>query len=189
MARILIAEDERDIRDLVDFTLKFAGYEVYTAANGLEALELAPQVMPDLILLDVRMPHMTGYEACRALKQLETVKDIPVVFLSAKGQDIEMQVGLEAGAVDYILKPFAPDDLARRVAEILQAYPCIAPDAAGAELTGPVAAGPEASAGQPATTVAGPDTAGQTTPPAAETGPESMPGDKPTGLTATDETG
>jgi len=131
MAKILIAEDERDIRDLVSFTLTFAGYEVHTAANGREALELAPQLMPDLILLDVRMPHMTGYETCQALKQLDPVKDIPVVFLSAKGQDVEMQAGLNAGAVDYILKPFSPDDLARRVTEILEQWG-VPPVAAGA---------------------------------------------------------
>lgn len=119
MAKILIAEDERDIRDLVEFTLKFAGHEVHKAANGAEAVELAPEVKPDLILMDVRMPRMTGYEACRELKQRDDVKDIPVVFLSAKGQDVEMQTGLEAGAVAYILKPFAPDDLTRRVSEIL----------------------------------------------------------------------
>ncbi len=120
MARILIAEDERDIRDLVEFTLKYAGHEVFKASNGQEAVELAPQVMPDLILMDVRMPKMTGYEACRALKATDEVSDIPVVFLSAKGQDVEMKAGLEAGAIDYILKPFAPDELARRVSEILQ---------------------------------------------------------------------
>ncbi len=120
MARILIAEDERDNRDLVEFTLKFAGHEVFKAANGAEAVELAPGVKPDLILMDVRMPRMTGYEACRALKEMDDVKDIPVVFLSAKGQDVEMKTGLEAGAIDYILKPFAPDELTRRVAEILQ---------------------------------------------------------------------
>ncbi|MBN2469143.1 MAG: response regulator [Anaerolineae bacterium] len=120
MAKILIAEDERDIRDLVEFTLKFAGHEVHKAANGAEAVELAPEVKPDLILMDVRMPRMTGYEACRELKQRDDVKHIPVVFLSAKGQDVEMQAGLEAGAIAYILKPFAPDDLTRRVGEILQ---------------------------------------------------------------------
>jgi DNA-binding response OmpR family regulator len=119
MARILIAEDERDIRDLVEFTLKYAGHDVFKASNGAEAVELAPSVKPDLILMDVRMPKMTGYEACRALKDMDTVREIPIVFLSAKGQDVEMQTGLEAGAIDYILKPFAPDELTRRVAEIL----------------------------------------------------------------------
>jgi CheY-like chemotaxis protein len=120
MAKILIAEDERDIRDLIEFTLKYAGHEVYKAGNGAEAVELAPGVQPDLIMMDVRMPKMTGYEACRRLKEMDETRHIPVVFLSAKGQDVEMQTGMEAGAVEYILKPFAPDELTRRVAEILR---------------------------------------------------------------------
>lgn len=119
MAKILIAEDERDIRDLIEFTLKYAGHEVFKAANGVEAVELALDVMPDLIMMDVRMPRMTGYEACRRLKEMDSVANIPVVFLSAKGQDAEMQTGLDAGAVAYILKPFAPDELNRRVTEVL----------------------------------------------------------------------
>lgn len=122
MAKILIAEDERDIRDLVQFTLQFAGHEVVTANNGSMAVDLAPQVMPDLILMDVRMPKMTGYEACRALKNIEAVANIPVVFLSAKGQESEIDQGLDAGAYEYILKPFAPDYLTRRVAEILAQF-------------------------------------------------------------------
>lgn len=119
MASILVAEDERDIRELIAFTLQFAGHQVSQAANGAEAVELAPQIKPDLIMMDVRMPKMTGYEACRALKEIEEVKNIPVVFLSAKGQDDEVANGIEAGAVAYILKPFAPDELARRIGEIL----------------------------------------------------------------------
>lgn len=122
MAKILIAEDERDIRDLVEFTLKFAGHEVVVASNGAMAVELAPEVMPDLILMDVRMPKMTGYEACRALKQIDAVAQIPVVFLSAKGQEGEIEQGLGAGAYEYILKPFAPDHLQQRVGEILKQF-------------------------------------------------------------------
>ena len=122
MARILIAEDERDIRDLIEFTLTFAGHQVFKAANGAEAVELAPKVMPDLIMMDVRMPRMTGYEACRQMKQMDKVKDIPVVFLSAKGQESEIDTGLDAGAYDYILKPFAPSDLTTRVGEILAKF-------------------------------------------------------------------
>jgi DNA-binding response OmpR family regulator len=122
MAKILIAEDERDIRDLIEFTLRYAGHDVVTAANGAEAVELAPQARPDLILMDVRMPRMTGYEACRALKDIDEVKDVPVVFLSAKGQESEMNIGLDAGAYDYILKPFAPDRLTMRIEEILKKF-------------------------------------------------------------------
>lgn len=122
MAKILIAEDERDIRDLIEFTLTYAGHEVITAINGAQAVELAPKVMPDLILMDVRMPKMSGYEACRALKDMEAVANIPVVFLSAKGQETEIDQGLDAGAYEYILKPFAPEQLTRRIAEILQQF-------------------------------------------------------------------
>lgn len=119
MARILIAEDEPDIRELVAFTLRFAGHEVIATSNGEEALHKASEINPDIILMDVRMPRMTGYDACRAMKADPLLKNIPVVFLSAKGQDSEIQTGLEAGAEDYLLKPFAPDQLTERVKVIL----------------------------------------------------------------------
>jgi CheY-like chemotaxis protein len=119
MAKILVAEDERDIRDLVAFTLRFAGHEVVTVENGAEVVEQAPLVMPDLIMMDVRMPRMTGYEACTALKQDPRVANIPVVFLSAKGQEAEIQTGLELGAAEYLLKPFMPNELTERVDQLL----------------------------------------------------------------------
>jgi DNA-binding response OmpR family regulator len=122
MAKILIAEDERDIRDLITFTLGFAGYEVVAAANGEEAVNLARQEIPDLVLMDVRMPRMTGYEACAAMKADAKLKDIPVIFLSAKGQDSEIQTGLQAGAVEYLLKPFAPDQLTARIQAVLAQF-------------------------------------------------------------------
>lgn len=119
MAKILIAEDERDIRDLITFTLKFAGHDVAAVTNGEEAVASARVEVPDLILMDVRMPRMTGYEACKQMKADDSIKHIPVVFLSAKGQEAEVATGLEAGASEYILKPFAPDQLIKRVNEIL----------------------------------------------------------------------
>jgi CheY-like chemotaxis protein len=119
MARILIAEDEPDIRELVAFTLRFAGHEVVATSNGEEALHKASEYIPDIILMDVRMPRMTGYDACRAMKADPLLKNIPVVFLSAKGQDSEIQTGLDAGAEEYMLKPFAPDQLTERVKVIL----------------------------------------------------------------------
>lgn len=123
MAKILVAEDERDIRDLIEFTLQYAGHQVVTVQHGEAAVETAPKEMPDLILMDVRMPRMTGYEACRALKDMGgSVANIPVVFLSAKGQDNEIDQGLDAGAYEYILKPFAPDALTERVAAILKQF-------------------------------------------------------------------
>ncbi|GIK40612.1 MAG: response regulator [Chloroflexi bacterium] len=119
---ILVAEDERDIRELIVFTLQIAGFNVVEVPNGEEAVKKAPEVKPDLILMDVRMPKMTGFEACKALKQQETTKDIPVIFLSAKGQETEINTGLDLGAEEYFLKPFAPDDLIKRVNKILTKY-------------------------------------------------------------------
>ena len=119
MTKIMIAEDERDIRDLIAFTLRFAGYEVLTANNGEECVTMTQKELPDLVLTDVRMPKMTGYEACKQIKADPTTQHIPVVFLSAKGQEAEVQTGLASGADEYLLKPFAPDQLTRKVAEIL----------------------------------------------------------------------
>jgi CheY-like chemotaxis protein len=120
MANILVAEDEKDIRELITFTLTFAGHTVTAVPNGAEAVESAQKSPPDLILLDGRMPRMTGYEACKAIKAMDALKDVPVVFLSAKGQDEEIKEGMAVGASEYILKPFAPQDLIARVAKLLQ---------------------------------------------------------------------
>lgn len=122
MTKILVAEDERDIRDLIGFTLRFAGFEVVTYPDGAEALAAAPQEMPDMILMDVRMPRMTGYEACTQMKADPRIAHIPVVFLSAKGQESEIRTGLEAGASEYLLKPFAPDELVQRVKALLEQF-------------------------------------------------------------------
>lgn len=120
MALILISEDEPDMQQLIAFTLRFAGHEVAITSNGEEALQQAKQTIPDLMLLDVRMPKMTGYDVCRAIKADVALKDILVVFLSAKSTSNEIQTGLEAGAVEYLLKPFAPDRLVERIASILR---------------------------------------------------------------------
>jgi two-component system alkaline phosphatase synthesis response regulator PhoP len=120
MPKILVAEDERDIRELIGFTLRYAGFEVELAINGVEAIAKAAAAQPDLIMLDVRMPKMTGYEACRQLKEDPTTAEIPVVFLSAKGQEVEIEQGLASGALEYIVKPFAPDELASQVKDILR---------------------------------------------------------------------
>ena len=94
MTKILVADDERDIRELIGFTLRFAGFEVVLTADGIEAIEKASVEKPDLILLDVRMPKMTGYEVCRQLKENPDTGTIPIVFLSAKGQEGEIKQGL-----------------------------------------------------------------------------------------------
>ncbi len=119
MAKILVAEDEKDIRDLIAFTLNYAGHQVVTVENGEQAVKETIQEMPDLILMDIRMPRMTGYEACRQIKADPLVSHIPVVFLSAKGQESEIQAGFDLGASEYLLKPFGPDELTRQVNRIL----------------------------------------------------------------------
>ena len=125
MAKILIAEDELDIRNLITFTLRFAGHEIVATSNGAEALEKAIEMAdqkdcPDLILMDVRMPRMTGSEACKRMKEDTRLVNIPIAFLSAKGQESEIQEGFAVGAVDYIIKPFATDQLTRKVQELIE---------------------------------------------------------------------
>jgi DNA-binding response OmpR family regulator len=122
MAKIVIAEDEPDIRELIAFTLRFAGYEVITANNGQEGYELTKRERPDLAMFDVRMPKMTGYDACKKIKADSEIAHIPVIFLSAKGQENEIEQGLAAGAEEYLLKPFAPDQLTERVKAVLAKY-------------------------------------------------------------------
>lgn len=117
--RVLIVEDERDIRELIAFTLQLGAIETLEASNGEDGVAKARAHRPDLILMDVRMPKMTGFEACKTLKTDAETKDIPVVFLSAKGQVSEIQQGMDSGALEYILKPFAPDELLKQVQDIL----------------------------------------------------------------------
>ncbi len=119
MAKIVIAEDEPDIRELIAFTLRFAGHDVITGQNGLEGYELTKREHPDLVMFDVRMPKMTGYDACKKIKEDPDIADTPVIFLSAKGQENEIEAGLSAGAEEYLLKPFAPDQLTERVKSVL----------------------------------------------------------------------
>jgi len=120
MSKILVAEDEPDIRDLIVFILRMiGGYEVVAANNGEEAVQLALKEIPDLILTDVRMPKMSGYEACQRIKADPTTKHIPVVFLTARGQEQEVQAGIAAGGDEYLLKPFEQAQLIKKVADIL----------------------------------------------------------------------
>lgn len=119
MAKILVAEDERDILELIIFTLQFASHHVLAAENGEQALELVQQELPDLVLLDARMPRLSGYDVCRLIKSNPATQDIPVVFLSAKGQESEIRAGLESGAVEYLVKPFSPEELIQSLEDIL----------------------------------------------------------------------
>lgn len=116
---ILVVEDEADIRNLIVLTLQFNGFQVEEAANGEEAVEKASDLTPDLILMDIRMPKMTGYQACQILKNQPHTKNIPIVFLSAKSQDAEIQTGLDLGAAEYLVKPFDPAQLPDKITRIL----------------------------------------------------------------------
>ncbi|MCS7286819.1 MAG: response regulator [Anaerolineae bacterium] len=122
MAKILVIEDEKDILELVEISLQLGGFEVAKAIDGLEGLEKAISEKPDLILLDIKLPKLSGYDVCKKLKEIPITKDIPVVFLTARGQDHEIKAGFESGGDDYIVKPFAPDELPRRVREILSRF-------------------------------------------------------------------
>lgn len=122
MTTILIAEDEPDIRELIVFTLRFGGFDVVVARNGMEVVERVSDVQPDLIMLDVMMPQMTGFEACRKLKAQPETAHIPVVFLTAKGHETEIEIGMEAGAVGYLLKPFSPEALIQYIRELLNTH-------------------------------------------------------------------
>lgn len=116
---VLVADDDPDILALVAFRLEKAGYRVVTAADGEQALALARERLPALAVLDVMMPRLTGYEVTKQLRAGETTRDIPVILLTARVQDADVARGFEAGADDYIKKPFSPQELRARVQAIL----------------------------------------------------------------------
>jgi DNA-binding response OmpR family regulator len=117
---VLVADDEEDIRALVAFRLKRAGYEVITAADGEEALLLATTRLPDLVVLDMMMPKATGLEVTRSMREHDATKDIPVILLTARAQEGDVVRGFGAGADDYVKKPFSPQDLQARVQALLE---------------------------------------------------------------------
>ncbi|MGD0339343.1 MAG: response regulator [Bacteroidota bacterium] len=116
---ILIAEDEVHIMTLIKFKLRDAGYTVIPADDGKKALELTQTLHPDLILLDVMMPYLNGYEVFDILRKDEDTKNIPIIMLTAKGFQHEIDEGMARGAEDYIIKPFSPNDLIARVQAVL----------------------------------------------------------------------
>jgi len=117
---VLIVDDEQDILDLISYNLSKEGYKVHTAANGLKAVELARQLRPDLVILDIMMPGMDGFEVCRTLRQDATTAASAIMFLTAKAGEIDQVLGLELGADDYIQKPISPRVLIARVKTILR---------------------------------------------------------------------
>ena len=119
---ILIVEDEADIMKLIDWHLRAEGYSTYTAVDGNKGLDLAEEKTPDLVLLDLILPGMDGLEVCKSLKRNSKTQDIPVVMLTAKGEEVDRIVGFELGADDYIVKPFSPRELLLRIRAILRRY-------------------------------------------------------------------
>jgi two-component system, OmpR family, alkaline phosphatase synthesis response regulator PhoP len=117
--KILVVDDEIYIVHILDFSLGMEGYQVLTALDGEQALEKAKAEVPDLIVLDIMMPKLDGYETCKALKSDDRTKNIPVILLSAKGRNVDQKVGFEVGADDYITKPFSPRKLVERINAIL----------------------------------------------------------------------
>lgn len=119
--RILVVDDEIYIVHILDFSFQMEGYEVETALDGEQALERVKESRPDLIVMDMLMPRMDGLDACRALKASDETKDIPVVILSPRTRDVDRQMAFEAGAEDFVTRPFSPRHLVERVTAILDA--------------------------------------------------------------------
>ncbi len=121
--RILVVDDDPPSVKMISFLLREEGYEVVSADNGESALELLDREAPDLVILDVMMPHLDGFEVCRRIRQKQ---DVPVIFLSAKGETVDKVAGLELGADDYLAKPFEPAELLARVKAVTRRAAAVA---------------------------------------------------------------
>lgn len=117
---ILIADDEPHIVDLIKLSLSAEDYEILEATNGKEVLKIVAKKKPDLILLDVMMPDLDGYEVCRRLRQNPATRDIVIAMVSAKKEDHDILTGIDKGAIAYITKPFSPIELQEKVKELLR---------------------------------------------------------------------
>jgi CheY-like chemotaxis protein len=116
---ILVADDDDDVRELVVFRLERAGYQVVTATDGQEAVEIALERPPDVCVIDVMMPKLDGYEVTERLRASPGLAEVPIVLLTASVQEAAVDRGFEAGASDYIKKPFSPQELVERIAAAL----------------------------------------------------------------------
>jgi|AntRauTorcE11898_2_1112593.scaffolds.fasta_scaffold00391_3 two-component system alkaline phosphatase synthesis response regulator PhoP len=120
--KILLVDDEEDVLEFIGYNLKREGYEVYTAKDGQEALEIAREKHPHLTLLDVMMPKMDGMETCEEMRKMPVVKDSLIVFLTARGEDYSQITGFDAGADDYVTKPIKPKVLLSRIKALLRRH-------------------------------------------------------------------
>ena len=123
MPRILIVDDEPNIVLALELLMKREGYEIRSVDDGEKAVEAAAAFRPDLILLDVMMPRMDGYEVCQRIRADDSLKGVFIVMLTAKGREVEREKGMALGADLYITKPFSTRDVVRRVKEVLAAKP------------------------------------------------------------------
>jgi two-component system OmpR family response regulator len=119
MAKILAVEDEEDYRELLEHVLSEAGFEIVTAPNGEEGLEAYAKENPDLVLLDVNLPDMDGFDICRKIREEGPRKDVPILFCTIRSSVARVSEGLSRGANDYVVKPFQVDDLLARVRKAL----------------------------------------------------------------------
>jgi two-component system alkaline phosphatase synthesis response regulator PhoP len=117
--KILVVDDEIYIVHILDFSLGMEGYDVVTALDGEQALEKIKSEKPDLIVLDIMMPKLDGYEVCKTIKSDPATKHVPVILLSAKGRNVDQKMGFDVGADDYITKPFSPRKLVERINQLL----------------------------------------------------------------------
>jgi two-component system phosphate regulon response regulator PhoB len=120
MAKLLVIEDEPDVRKVMEYNLVLAGHEVVTAGDGRQGLRLAREMKPDLVLLDLMLPDLSGTEVCRAIRSDQQLRMIPVLVVSALGAEIDRVVGFELGVDDYVTKPFSVRELVLRVRAILR---------------------------------------------------------------------
>jgi two-component system alkaline phosphatase synthesis response regulator PhoP len=118
--RVLVVEDDADIASLVRLTLERDQFQVRTVADGAAAYDLAIREVPDVIILDVMLPSVDGFELCRRFRQEGRTRDVPILMLSAKTEEVDRVLGLELGADDYLIKPFSPRELAARVKALLR---------------------------------------------------------------------
>src|SRR6202163_1175874 len=120
MARVLVVEDEPDLREVLDYNLTKEGHRVHLVSTGAEGLRLARELHPDLILLDLMLPDMSGTAVCKTLKKDQTMRDVRVIMVTAKGEEIDRVVGFELGADDYVAKPFSVRELLLRMQAVMR---------------------------------------------------------------------
>jgi two-component system phosphate regulon response regulator PhoB len=128
MARILVVEDESDLQQVLGYNLRQAGHDVVSATRGQDALRLARDQRPDLVLLDLMLPDLPGTEVCKTLKESAATRTVPIVMLTARGEEIDRVVGFELGADDYVVKPFSVRELMLRIQAILRRGKSEAPE-------------------------------------------------------------